>query len=60
MAIKSLAAESGTKVGAWVQPARAACTGKSVGPSLYHLLEVLGRERVLRRFAAALAGLPAA
>lgn len=60
VAIKSLAAESGTKVGAWVQPARAACTGKSVGPSLYHLLEVLGRERVLRRFAAALAGLPAA
>lgn len=59
VAIKSLAAESGTKVGAWVQPARAACTGKSVGPSLYHLLEVLGRERVLRRFAAALAGLPA-
>ena len=60
VAIKSLAAESGTKVGAWVQPARAACTGKSVGPSLYHLLEVLGRERVQRRFAAALAGLPAA
>lgn len=60
VAIKSLAAESGTKVGAWVQPARAACTGKSVGPSLYHLLEVLGRERVQRRLAAALAGLPAA
>ena len=60
VAIKSLAAESGTKVGAWVQPARAACTGKSVGPSLYHLLEVLGRERVQRRVAAALAGLPAA
>lgn len=58
--IKALAAESGTKVGAWVQPARAACTGKSVGPSLYHLLEVLGRERVLRRFAVALAGLPEA
>ncbi len=60
VAIKSLAAESGTKVGAWVQPARAACTGKSVGPSLYHLLEVLGRERIQRRFAAALAGLTAA
>jgi len=60
VALKALAAELGVKVGALVQPVRAACTGKSVGPSLYHLLEVLGRDRVHRRFAAALAGLPAA
>lgn len=59
-ALKALAAELGVKVGALVQPVRAACTGKSVGPSLYHLLEVLGRERVQRRFAAALAQLPQA
>ena len=59
-ALKALAAELGVKVGALVQPVRAACTGKSVGPSLYHLLEVLGRDRVQRRFAAALASLPAA
>ncbi len=59
-ALKALAAELGVKVGALVQPVRAACTGKSVGPSLYHLLEVLGRERVQRRFAAALAQLPPA
>jgi glutamyl-tRNA synthetase len=59
-ALKALAAELGVKVGALVQPVRAACTGKLVGPSLYHLLEVLGRERVQRRFAAALASLPAA
>ena len=58
--LKALAAELGVKVGALVQPVRAACTGKSVGPSLYHLLEVLGRDRVQRRFAAALASLPAA
>jgi glutamyl-tRNA synthetase len=60
VALKALAAELGVKVGALVQPVRAACTGKSVGPSLYHLLEVLGRDRVQRRFAAALASLPAA
>ncbi|MEY4691928.1 MAG: glutamate--tRNA ligase [Verrucomicrobiota bacterium] len=59
-ALKALAAELGVKVGALVQPVRAACTGKSVGPSLYHLLEVLGRERVQRRFAAALSQLPQA
>jgi len=60
VALKALAAELGVKVGALVQPVRAACTGKSVGPSLYHLLEVLGRDRVQRRFAAVLASLPAA
>ena len=59
-ALKALAADLGVKVGALVQPVRAACTGKSVGPSLYHLLEVLGRERVQRRFTAALSQLPQA
>ncbi len=55
--LKALAVELGVKVGALVQPCRVACTGKLVGPSLYHLLEVLGREKVAKRFAAALAGL---
>ena len=58
--LKALAVELGVKVGALVQPVRAACTGKLVGPSLYHLLEVLGRERVRRRFAVALSRLPQA
>jgi len=58
--LKALAAELGVKVGALVQPVRVACTGKLVGPSLYHLLEVLGRERVQRRFAVALSQLPQA
>jgi glutamyl-tRNA synthetase len=56
-ALKALAAELGVKVGALVQPCRVACTGKLVGPSLYHLLEVLGREKVATRFAAAMAGM---
>jgi len=25
-------------------------SGRSVGPSLYHMLEVMGKERVLKRF----------
>jgi glutamyl-tRNA synthetase len=37
-----------------VHPTRLICTGRTVGPSLYHLMEVLGKERVLRRFDAAL------
>lgn len=56
-ALKAIAVELGVKVGALVQPCRVACTGKLVGPSLYHLLEVLGREKVSRRFAVALSGL---
>ena len=53
-ALKALATELGVKVGALVQPCRVACTGRLVGPSLYHLLEVLGREKVAKRIAHAL------
>lgn len=47
--LKRVAGELGVKAGALTQPARAACTGSLVGPSLYHLMEVLGRERVVAR-----------
>lgn len=47
--LKRVAGEMGVKAGTLTQPARAACTGSMVGPSLYHLMEVLGRERVLAR-----------
>ncbi len=47
--IKKVATELGLKAGAVVHPTRLACTGRTVGPSLYHLMEVLGQERVLAR-----------
>jgi glutamyl-tRNA synthetase len=53
-ALKATAAASGAKVGVLVHPTRLAVTGKTAGPSLYHLLEVLGREKVLARIDAAL------
>jgi glutamyl-tRNA synthetase len=56
-AFKSLATELGIKAGALVHPVRLACTGKKIGPSLYHLIEVLGRDRVLARIDHALATL---
>ena len=31
------------------KPCRLAVTGKTSGPSLYHLLQVLGKERVMAR-----------
>jgi glutamyl-tRNA synthetase len=47
--LKSVVAELGVKPGLLVHPVRMAATGRAVGPSLYHLLEVLGRDRVLAR-----------
>ena len=55
-ALKETAKTLGVKVGVLVHPARLAVTGKTSGPSLYHLLEVLGREKVLGRIERALAG----
>jgi glutamyl-tRNA synthetase len=55
-ALKETAKSLGVKNGLLVHPARFACTGKPSGPSLYHLLEVLGRDRVLARMDSALAG----
>jgi glutamyl-tRNA synthetase len=46
---KTLAAATTQKTGALVHPARLAVSGRPVGPSLYHLLEVLGKARVLSR-----------
>jgi glutamyl-tRNA synthetase len=53
-ALKHLAKSRNVKAGALVQPCRVACTGSLVGPSLYHLLEVLGRDSVLCRLARAI------
>jgi len=52
--LKTTAANLGVKVGAIVHPTRLAVTGSNVGPSLYHLLEVLGKEKVLARMNRAL------
>lgn len=53
-ALKATAAQLGVKVGALVHPTRLAVTGSNAGPSLYHLLEVLGKEKVLARIELAL------
>jgi glutamyl-tRNA synthetase len=52
--MKATAKKLGVKVGAIVHPTRFAVTGSNAGPSLYHLLEVLGKEKVLARIDRAL------
>ncbi len=47
--LKSLATDLGLKAGQLIHPCRVAVSGQSVGPSLYHMLEVMGRDRVLSR-----------
>jgi glutamyl-tRNA synthetase len=53
--LKETTKRLGVKAGVLVHPCRLACTGKTAGPSLYHLLEVLGKERVLTRLDHAIA-----
>lgn len=48
--LKETATKLSCKTGELIHPSRVAATGRSVGPSLYHLLEILGKERVLARF----------
>lgn len=50
-----LVANTGQSLGAFVHPTRLALTGKSVGPGLFELTELLGKEESLRRVDAALA-----
>src|SRR5436305_7651713 len=48
--LKNLAQKLGCKTGDLVHPARVAVSGRSVGPSLYHMLEVMAKQRVMKRF----------
>src|SRR5208283_2042179 len=54
VALKETAKGLGVKAGVLVHPCRLAVTGKPAGPSLYHLLEVLGKEKVMARIEGAL------
>jgi glutamyl-tRNA synthetase len=53
--LKVVAQELGVKAGVLVHPTRLACCGNTAGPSLYHLLAILGKERALQRIDRALA-----
>jgi glutamyl-tRNA synthetase len=57
-ALKVTATELGVKAGVLIHPTRLACTGNPHGPSLYHLIEVLGKEKVLQRIERAMALIP--
>jgi len=56
--LKAVAQELGVKAGVLVHPTRLACCGNTAGPSLYHLLAILGKERAMQRIDRALAQIP--
>jgi glutamyl-tRNA synthetase len=49
LALKETAARLGCKTGELIHPTRVAVSGRSVGPGLYEMLEILGRERTQAR-----------
>jgi len=49
-ALKAKATELACKPAEFIHPARVGSTGRAVGASLYHTLEVLGKDLVLARF----------
>ena len=51
-AIRAVAAARGLSAAKIIHPLRVAVSGRTVGPSLFHMLKVLGRERVLARMRA--------
>jgi glutamyl-tRNA synthetase len=53
--LKETAKQLGVKAGVLIHPTRLAVTGNPHGPSLYHLLEVLGKDKVMHRIEKALA-----
>ena len=56
--IGATAKELGVKTGVLVHPTRLACCGNTAGPSLYHLLGILGKQRVIQRLDRALERMP--
>lgn len=53
-AFEKLVSDSGLGLGQYVHPTRLALTGKSVGPGLFELTELIGKEESLRRMSAAI------
>lgn len=50
----SIVSDTGRKLGQIAQPARVALTGGTVSPGIYEVIEVMGREKTLRRLESAL------
>jgi len=50
----AIVVEQGIKLGKLAQPVRVALTGGTVSPGIFDVIEVMGKEKTLRRIAAVL------
>ena len=46
---RNIAEQAGVKLGKLAQPLRAAVTGETISPSIFEVMEILGREETLSR-----------
>lgn len=53
-ALRSLAEETGTPAGQFIHPLRVSLTGQAVGPGIFEIAALLGRDRTLQRITHAL------
>jgi len=51
---RAVAEELGVGAGKIIHPTRVAMSGRLKGPSLFHLMEILGKAEILSRFARAI------
>ena len=56
--LRKLADTENVSAGKFIHPVRIAISGQGVGPSLFDLMALLGRERVLKRMNYAIDNLP--
>ena len=52
---RAVMAETGLKLGKIAQPVRVALTGRTASPGIFEIIEIIGREKVLKRLAKAIA-----
>jgi len=52
---RAVMAETGLKLGKIAQPVRVALTGRTASPGIFEIIEIIGREKVLKRLAKAVA-----
>ena len=55
---KEIMANRGIKLGQVAQPVRVALTGRTVSPGIFEVIDILGRDRVIRRIRAAIENIP--
>jgi len=52
---RAVMAETGLKLGKIAQPVRVALTGRTASPGIFEIIEIIGREKVLKKLAKAVA-----